>query len=126
MVDPTTGTVKVTLAVPEPPEGLRPGSFVKIRMVDAIREDARLIPKESVVRDLAESFVFVLDDSAERVIRKRVELGIAEGAFVEVTEGIDVGDKVVAVGQGGLRPRSLVRVVREREVPPASDSPASS
>ena len=124
VVDPKTGTVKVTLAVPEPPAGLRPGSFIRIKLVQESRPEALLIPKEAVVRDLAEDFVYVLDGSGERVDKRRIELGLAEDGYIEVTEGLRAGDKVIAVGQGGLRARSLVRVVKEREVPAAEPTPS--
>ncbi|MFN7973074.1 MAG: efflux RND transporter periplasmic adaptor subunit [Acidobacteriota bacterium] len=119
IVDAKTGTVKVTLAIPEPPKGVRPGSFVKVRLVQDAHEGAVLIPKEAVVRDLAENFVYIVDPASkgDRVDKRKVELGMIEHGLIEVTNGLDRGEKVVTVGQGGLRPKSLVRIVRERPVP---------
>lgn len=127
VVDTKTGTVKVTLAIPEPPAGARPGSFVKVKLARDASAEAVLIPKEAVVRDLAESFVYVLDPQSkgERVDKRKVSLGMSERGLVEVTSGLARDEKVVTVGQGGLRARSLVRVVREREVPGASSTPAA-
>ena len=61
----------------------------------------------------------------DRVDKRRVELGLTERGYVEVVKGLAAGDKVVTVGQGGLRAKSLVRVVRERPIPAATDSGSS-
>lgn len=125
VVDTKTGTVKVTLAIPAPPAGVRPGSFVKVKLARDSSAEAILIPKEAVVRDLAESFVYVIDPQSkgERVDKRKVTLGMSEHGLVEITAGLTRDEKVVTVGQGGLRARSLVRVVRERAAPGSEVAP---
>ena len=48
VVDPKSGTVKVTVDVPRQ-RGLRPGMYVEIELVTDTREDALLLPKRAVI-----------------------------------------------------------------------------
>ena len=59
IVDPATGTVKVTVATPRQ-EGLRPGMYVEVELVTAVHDEALLVPKRALVYDNDQVFVFRL------------------------------------------------------------------
>lgn len=109
VVDPLTGTVKVTVAVDPGQALLRPGMFVNVDIVVDTHEDARMVPKRALVYDEGEPLAFVVKDSI--VARTPLELGFADRDLVEVTSGLEPGDQVVVVGQGLLRNGSEVRIV---------------
>jgi len=111
VVDPLTGTVKVTVAVDPGQRLLRPGMFVNIDIVVDTHEEARLIPKRALVYDEGEPLAFVVKDNV--VSRTPLELGFADRDLVEVTSGLEPGDMVVTVGQGLLRDGSEVRIVEQ-------------
>ena len=74
IVDPKSGTVKVTVGIPRNQE-LLPGMYVEVELVTATREDALLIPKRAVVYDQNQAFLYRITDelTAER-LRIEVEL----------------------------------------------------
>lgn len=111
VVDPRTGTVRVTIDLDEssadgadagsPAPKLRPGMFVKVNVVTSERPGVVAIPRRAVVDVEGRNRVFVV--TGETVERREVELGIAEGSMVEVIDGIEVGEDVVVLGQDGLK-----------------------
>ncbi|MDX1503233.1 MAG: efflux RND transporter periplasmic adaptor subunit [Thermoanaerobaculia bacterium] len=109
VVDTATGTVKVTVEAAAVPREVRPGSFVTVRIVRETRSGTPVIPRESVIRELASAHIFVADE--ERAARREVRLGLEEGNRVEVLEGVEPGELVIVAGQGGLRDGSPIRVL---------------
>ncbi len=108
VVDPGTGTVKVTVATPRQ-EGLRPGMYVEVELVTAVNEDALLLPKRSVVYDNDQLFVFRLGDE-RRVERIKVEPVLEDIEHIEPAGGLSTGDLVVVAGQASLKDNALVRL----------------
>ncbi len=109
VVDTATGTVKVTIEAIEPPPGVRPGAFVTIGIVRERHENAVLVPRQSVVRELHEAHVFVAADGT--AVKRAVSLGIEDGDRVEVLSGVEPGDAVVTAGQGGLDDGQTIQVL---------------
>lgn len=108
VVDPGTGTVKVTVRAVAPPREVRPGAFVRVDVVKEERPDALVVPKQAVVRELQKTYVFVADD---RVAHKRpVILGLEEGPVVEALSGVEAGDRVVVAGQGALEDGAAIKM----------------
>lgn len=111
VVDPRTGTVRITLGLSNAvdDEGrltLRPGMFVKVFIVIAQRDDVLAIPRRAVARSDEGPFVFVVDGGT--AVRRPIKLGVAEGTRVEVVEGLNDGDPVVVLGQDGLKDGTAV------------------
>ena len=116
VVDPATGTVKVTVEAAARPAIVRPGAFVTIEIVREVHARAVLLPREAVIRELQDSYVFVVrGDVAER---REVSLGLEEGGRIEALSGVTAGEQVIVAGQGGLKPGSPVKVIA---APEASD-----
>jgi membrane fusion protein (multidrug efflux system) len=106
VVDPRSGTVKVTIAVGAQP-GLRPGLYVDVELVTATHDEALLVPKRAVVYDADQMFVYRLGDE-RRVERIFIEPLLTNKHFVEPREGLDEGDEIVVAGQAGLKDGALV------------------
>lgn len=113
IVDPKSGTVKVTIDVGGQ-AGLRPGMYVDVYLVTATREDAVLVPKRALVYDNDQIYVFRVngENRAERIF---IESALADKYYIEPREGLSVGDQIVVAGQAGLRDGSLVRLPGESE-----------
>jgi membrane fusion protein (multidrug efflux system) len=108
VVDPGTGTVKVTVATPRQ-EGLRPGMFVEVELVTAVHEDALLLPKRAVVYDNDQLFVFRLGGE-RRVERIKVEPVLEDAESLEPGDNFAEGDLIVVAGQASLKDGALVRL----------------
>ncbi len=113
VVDPSTGTVKVTVATPRQ-EGLRPGMYVDVELVTAVHDQALLVPKRALVYDNDQVFVFRLKDE-RRVERLRVAPLLENTDFIEPADGLAAGDQLVVAGQSGLKDNGLVRLPGDPE-----------
>ncbi len=125
VVDPGSGTIKVTVEIPRQ-EGLRPGMYVDVQLVTSVHDDALLVPKRAVVFDDEQVFVYRMRDGvAERVyVRPLLE----DESWIEPAESgeegaLAVGDRVVVAGQAGLKDGAKVRLAGDK--PPAADATAA-
>ena len=96
---------------------LRPGMFARANTVFSVRETARVIPEEAIVPQGNRQFVIKLLDGPDPQTRstKRVEVkvGIRSPGKVEILEGLEAGDTVVAAGQQRVqRDGTVVSVVQ--------------
>ena len=109
VVDPRSGTFKVTVGLRDRWEYLRPGLFVNVRIVTATHPDAVLIPKQAIVYDGGDRFVFAVEDTM--AARVKLQPGFEDADFIEALAGIASGTPIIVVGQNGLKDRTRVRVV---------------
>jgi membrane fusion protein (multidrug efflux system) len=119
-VDPSTGTVKVTVSIPRQ-QGLRPGMYVQVELVTAVHEDAVLLPKRALVYDNEQMYVFRLGE-ARRVERVEIVADLQSADVVEPAGGLEAGDEIVVAGQSGLKDGALVRLPGDPEPTEAPDS----
>ncbi|MBM4131323.1 efflux RND transporter periplasmic adaptor subunit [bacterium] len=101
VVDPATSTVRLTLLLDGDGADLRVGGFVKVRITTDRHHDALAIPKLALVAEGALTSVFVAE--ADTVRKVEIETGLHDESHVEVLTGLEDGDFVVTMGQGGLR-----------------------
>ncbi len=116
-VDPSSGTVKVTLAV-EAMAGLRPGSFVRANIVTDTRESALVVPRSALVAEGRRWLLYRVEEAGDTVSQLEVEIGYEEGDRVEVAGGVgagrlDSGDRVVTAGAAALADEALIRIIEE-------------
>jgi len=116
VVDTATGTVKLTVEATAPPQEVRPGAFVAIDIVRETHPQAVLLPREAVIRELKDAYVFVA--TAGIAEKRTVSLGLEEGARIEALSGVKPGEQVIVAGQGGLKQGSAIKVI---PAPEASD-----
>jgi len=91
-------------------ERLRPGMFVRVRVIIGERSDALLVPEEAIVPAGDDFFVFKVADG--KAMRVKVRPGVRRDGRVEIVEGLSAGDQVVTAGQQRLvRDGVPVRVV---------------
>jgi RND family efflux transporter MFP subunit len=111
--DEASRTVKVKAEVKNTDESLKPGLFVKGRIVTGRRSGVLVVPRSALVSwDTVsrQAAVFVVDGGvAKRVV---VETGAAPGEKVEVLKGLSPGQEVVTRGGFNLRDGDRVQVAR--------------
>ncbi len=108
IIDPQTGTVKVTIAFDGHGE-VRPGMYVDVNLVTEIHRDALLVPKRALIYDQDQIFVYRLGEE-RRVERLLIESILEDRENVEPTGGLQEGDEIVIAGQAGLKDNALVRL----------------
>lgn len=109
VVDTATGTVKVTIEANDSPPVVRPGAFVTIDIVRQTRDAAVILPRQAVIRELKEAYVFIA--KGEVAEKRRVALGLEEEDRIEAVSGVDPGEQVIVAGQGGLKNGTTIKVI---------------
>ncbi|SDN22246.1 membrane fusion protein, multidrug efflux system [Desulfonauticus submarinus] len=103
-VDKTTGSINLRAIFPNKKYELLPGMFVKAVITEGIKQDAILVPQESVLRDhKGTPYVYVVNDDNKLQIKYiKVDRVIKNKWFVR--SGLKSGDKVVVYGIQFIRP----------------------
>lgn len=112
MVDPQSDTVLARASVPAG-TGLRPGRFVKVRVIYLEKSNCLVVPEESLVTTTeGQTVIAVIED--DKAFQKVVQTGLRENGLVEVqAEGIHEGMQIVTVGAYGLPSETNIRIVNE-------------
>jgi len=106
-IDPTTGAVTFEAAFSNPNRLLRPGQFVKAKVVTDVRKNALLIPQRSVIEMQGVFQVFVVDN-ANKVDLKIIQVGPSYKDSYIVTDGLTANDKVAMGGTSLLKSGSVI------------------
>ena len=84
----------------------RGGGSVNARVVLTIRENALMVPEQSVVLRPAGKVVYVVQDG--RVAQRLVETGLRQDGWQEITKGLSAGEVIATDGAGFLSDRAAV------------------
>jgi membrane fusion protein, multidrug efflux system len=107
-VDPVTRAIQVRAHLPNEDRALRPGMLMTVRVVMS-EHDALVVPEHAVYQIQDRAYVYRVGD--DLVARERqIGLGERRVGFVEVTSGLDEGDRVVVEGIVKLRDGIKVRL----------------
>ena len=127
VVDPRSGTVKVTVAIPRN-QSLLPGQYVEVELVVERKDDALLLPKRALIYDDTSIFVYRLK-SDMKVERLLVEAQVEDKLHIEPRPGtheLSEGDRIIIAGQAGLKDGNLVRLAAvDRDLSTDSGIPES-
>jgi membrane fusion protein (multidrug efflux system) len=109
-IDPKTGTLTIEAVFPNPKGLLRPGMFVKARVLMGTYPGAVLIPQRSVFQLQSLSQVFMVTDSSTLKVTS-VEPGPRYDDGWIIKKGLKPGDRVAIVGTMSLTPNSKIEAV---------------
>jgi membrane fusion protein (multidrug efflux system) len=110
VIDPATGTFRVTTEVKDPEKRVKPGLFGRVDIVHDVRRDVPVVPRSAVIKEDEQTFVFVVGEG-NNVIRRAIRTGYERNGEIEVTEGLIEGEVVVTAGKGSLSDGSKIEVV---------------
>ncbi|MCK0154362.1 efflux RND transporter periplasmic adaptor subunit [Alcanivorax sp. S6407] len=124
-VDSHTGTLEVRAAMPNPRDLLRPGMFVQahVRLKESLQ--GLMIPQAALQVDQQGTYVFTVNKE-NRVLRNNLMTGDRFGENVLVSEGLQVGDRVILRGIQKVRAGSEVKALdyKPATTPHAGSQPA--
>jgi membrane fusion protein (multidrug efflux system) len=116
-VNPDTATFEVRIRVTDTDALLRPGMFARVAIVYERKPDALQIPRTALLDGDGPPKVFVVQEG--KAMERAVQLGLSNGAMIEVVSGLKDGEQVVVVGQGAVKPGAAVRIVNAPTRPAA-------
>ena len=134
VVDPASGTFRVTCQFRDASAILRPGMFARIDIVYDQRADALTVPRSALVEEDGQTSVFVVDKTPPAPApkaeagkpasnapaaapsgfvahRQLVKTGYSDGDKVEIISGLDAGARVITVGRNAVRDGTAVLVL---------------
>ncbi len=120
-VDANSRSISVRARLDNVAGKLRPGMFVRVRLVFGERQQVLMVPEQAVVTGGQPILFRIVDGKALPV---KVKLGVRRDAKVEIVEGVAEGDVVVTAGQLKLREGTVVRTVGEGTPGPAKTDEA--
>jgi membrane fusion protein, multidrug efflux system len=123
VLDTTSRTLEVRLAVPGRDTRLKAGMFAKIRIITEAKQNIVKIPASAIVRRFGKNYLFVVKEDAANpgvfvAERRDIEQGILVDNKLEVLSGLAEGEEVIIRGQTLLEDGSRVNVIER--MPPLS------
>lgn len=109
IVDPQSGTFKVTLAVPNENARLKTGMFTRVELKYDTHENVITVPYSALINQDNKQALYVIEGTNAN--RREVTIGYREGDAVEIVSGIKPGEQVVTRGHQNLKDQSLVEVI---------------
>lgn len=100
VVDLITRTIPIEITVDNSEHLLKAGMFAKVELILKEYKDVPIILKEAIIGKYPETFVYVIEN--KKASLRKVVLGIRQGPYYQVKEGLKEGDLVVIMGQQKL------------------------
>jgi RND family efflux transporter MFP subunit len=110
ILDPASRTLRIRLRFNRQDERIRAGMFAMVSLVTSSRSGIPVIPRAALINTYGSWIVFIADE--QNIARRReITLGLESEDLVEVTGGLELGDRVVTAGQNFLSGGDPVRVI---------------
>jgi membrane fusion protein (multidrug efflux system) len=109
-IDPSTGALTLEAEFKNTDNLLRPGQYVKLKLVTELREKALLIPQRSVNEMQGLFQVFTVGDS-NKVDIKNISIGPAFNMSYIVENGLTTQDRIVIGGTQMLRSGTTIKPI---------------
>lgn len=122
-VDPGTGSVTLRTLFPNPKLMLLPGMFVRSVLEEGVKDQGILVPQRGVTRNPAGHAMVLLVGADHKVEPRMIRTDRTVGDHWLVSDGLQVGDRVIVEGLQRARPGTpviAVPFVASPEIPPAA------
>jgi membrane fusion protein (multidrug efflux system) len=117
-IDTQTGTYALRATFPNANLAVRPGQFVRVRCIGAVRPGAILVPQRAVMQGQAGKFVYIVSKDGKAESRP-VEVGDWLGDAWFINSGLKGGEQIVVGGIVKVQQGALLKITAE---PPASST----
>jgi membrane fusion protein (multidrug efflux system) len=107
-VDPTTGTILIEAAFPNPEGIVRPGQYARVRAAVALKRGAILVPQRAV-SELQGIYRVAVVGADGTVELRPVEVAQRIGSLWVIDKGLKAGESIVVEGVQKVRPGIKVK-----------------
>jgi membrane fusion protein, multidrug efflux system len=112
VVDLATRCAPVEITLDNLEHRLKSGMFAKVKLILSEQKNVPVILKESLMGSTPDFYVYVVENN--KAVIKKVSLGLRQGPYYQVRDGLREGEPVVIVGQQGLRENAAVSAEEEK------------
>ena len=116
-LDPNSTTVEVWVQAKNPEQRLKPGTSVQLSMLARTIPDALVIPAASLLTAQDGITTVMVAGSDNRAHQKPVKVGVRQDDQVQIVDGVQAGDRVVASGAYGLPDNTPIKAEEQQEDP---------
>ncbi len=109
-VDPSTRSITLRARIDNDDGALRPGQLMQT-VLERDRREVVAVPESVLLPQGDHQYLFVIDREAMTVERREVEIGERRAGWVEVTAGLEAGERLVRHGIQKVRDGDAVRVL---------------
>ena len=109
-VDPATGAITMKAEFPNPERLLLPGTFVRVRMAQAVASDVITAPQRAVLSGAQGQFVLLVGPE-NKVMPRPVKVGAMAGKQFVIEDGLAGGESMIVTGVQKARPGTVVNPV---------------
>jgi multidrug efflux system membrane fusion protein len=96
-LNPSTGTIRARVVLPNPDHTLTPGLFARVELQSAVPRQAMLIDEKAVLTDQDRKYVYVVGPG-NIALRKDIVLGATTDGLRIVKSGLTPDDRVIVGG----------------------------
>lgn len=107
-IEADTRTLKVRSVVNGYHSSLVPGAFAKVSLQMDKNDAALIIPTQAVIPQARNKRVIVYRDGTAKF--EIVTTGLRDSSFVQITDGLKLGDTIVTTGLLAIRPDSKIKL----------------
>jgi len=123
-VNPVTRSITARAEIPNPDHRLRPGMLMTTTLTKNSRKSLS-VPERALVAVQTNHFVYVIDGGEGAVVRRTsVSIGRRVPGFVEIREGLELGQEVVTDGLVGLADGASVEIIGRFDSPSEPYNPS--
>jgi len=109
-VDPNSTTVEIWIQAPNRGQNLRPGQTVRVSIVAAEIPRAIVIPAASVLTSPEGNTTVMVARADGRAHSLKVAVGIRQEDRVQITQGLNAGERVITSGAYGLPDKTRIQI----------------
>lgn len=115
LVDPSTRSISFDIRIENSSKQLLEGMMASVKIPVEVKKDIIAIPEKAVLTSTGNSpFIYLLGKDS-LVHHRNVETGIRSGNMLEISSGLDEGEKVIVKGQEMLHEGIKVKVSGNKE-----------
>lgn len=114
VVDAATRTKEIILNFDKKDSRINVGMFAKVKLYTSKYSNEIVIPKDSVVSNNDNSYIFVINDNST-VSKRSVKTGKTVDNFIQITDNLVKGERVVTEGILSLSDEATVNDISKQE-----------
>lgn len=108
-----TQLYSVSIEVDNKDHTIKPGMFSKVEFKTDVKSSVLVVKSEAILSHNENKVVYIVEDG--KALEKVVKVGMDNGTYTEIEEGIEEGDQVIIVGQNYVNNGDKVKIVKNND-----------